>query len=156
MRLSETFLPQHIIVDLKATTKEGVFEELVEHFCNVTNRRDRHDEILDALRAREVRMTTGVYAGIAIPHGKTAAVDKSYGILGISHSGISYESLDGAPVYLVFMELAPPVADAEHHLHLLKRIAELLRKPEFVKEIESARDTQSVCEILKRFEELSA
>jgi PTS system fructose-specific IIC component/PTS system nitrogen regulatory IIA component len=151
MFLSQVFLPQFIKVDLEAEDKEEVFEELVDHFCTVTHNGGRED-ILAALREREAKMSTGVHPGIAIPHGKTEAVDRSYGVLGISSDGIDYDSLDEKPVHIIFMELAPPV-ESEKHLHLLKRVAEILRNPLFYDEVLKQKTPAGVYEVLKKYED---
>ncbi|MDR0540417.1 MAG: PTS sugar transporter subunit IIA [Spirochaetaceae bacterium] len=151
MLLSEVFMPEFIKLDLKSGEKDEVFEELVDHFCKATKLPVR-DAVLAALKEREAKMSTGIQNGIAIPHGKSAAVDKMYGVLGISKKGIQYDSLDGNPVYLVLMIIAPPV-EAERHLHLLQRMAELLRSPSFYKDVTAAENKESVFSIIKRYEE---
>jgi PTS system fructose-specific IIC component/PTS system nitrogen regulatory IIA component len=151
MFLSDVFLPEFIISTLDADDKDEVFEEMVSHFCTIT-KSDKREEILAALHERESKMSTGVHPGIAIPHGKTAAVDRSYGVMGISRKGIDYDALNGGPVYLVFMELAPPVA-AEKHLHLLRRIAELLRNQHFYNDCLAAKSAKDVYEVLKKYED---
>ena len=151
MFLSDVFLPEFIIPDLVSEEKDEVFEEMVSHFCTVT-KSDKREDILAALREREAKMSTGVHPVISIPHGKTAAVDRSYGVMGISRAGVDYDSLDGNPVHLVFMELAPPVG-AEKHLHLLRRIAELLRNKEFYDDCLATKDAKEVYEVLKRYED---
>jgi PTS system fructose-specific IIC component/PTS system nitrogen regulatory IIA component len=151
MFLSDVFLPEFIIPELEAEDKDEVFEEMVGRFCTVT-KSDKREEILAALREREAKMSTGVHPGIAIPHGKTVAVDRSYGVMGISRWGIDYDALDGKPVYLVFMELAPPV-EAEKHLHLLRRIAELLRNKDFYHDCLAANGPKEVYEVLKKYED---
>ncbi|MDR2097864.1 MAG: PTS sugar transporter subunit IIA, partial [Spirochaetaceae bacterium] len=70
MLLTEVFTPEFIKCDLKGSTKYEVFEEMVDHFCLVTQKNLKED-VLAALREREARMSTGVQHGIAIPHGKT-------------------------------------------------------------------------------------
>jgi PTS system fructose-specific IIC component/PTS system nitrogen regulatory IIA component len=152
MFLSEVFLPEFIISDLEAEDKDEVFEEMVSHFCTVT-KSGKREEILAALHERESKMSTGVHPGIAIPHGKTTAVNRSYGVMGISRKGIDYDALNGEPVYLVFMELAPPV-EAERHLHLLRRIAELLRNRDFYNDCIAAKGTKDVFEVLKKYEDV--
>jgi PTS system fructose-specific IIC component/PTS system nitrogen regulatory IIA component len=154
MLLSEVYLPQFIKVDLQAEDKEEVFEELVDHFCNVTNSGAR-EEILTSLRERESKMSTGIEHGIAIPHGKTGAVDNIYGVLGVSKNGVEYNSLDGKPVYLVMMILAPPV-EAEKHLHLLQRMAEVLRNPDFYRDVMSANDSEAIYAVIKKYEDVHA
>jgi PTS system fructose-specific IIC component/PTS system nitrogen regulatory IIA component len=150
MLLSEVFLPEFIKCDLEGTNKEEVFEEMVDQFCKASKKNVRED-ILRALKEREARMSTGVQHGIAIPHSKTTAIDGVYGVLGISKKGVDYDALDGKPVCLILMLLAPPV-DAENHLHLLQRMAGLLRCPSFYTDIVSAPDEDAVFEMLKRYE----
>ncbi|MDR2467990.1 MAG: PTS sugar transporter subunit IIA [Spirochaetaceae bacterium] len=154
MLLSEVFLPEFIIDDLQADDKEEVFEEMVDHFCRVTKLNVR-EEVLAALREREAKMSTGIQNGIAIPHGKSAAVKNVFGVLGISKKGIDYDSLDGKPVHLVLMLLAPPV-EAEHHLHLLQRMANFLRNPQFYQDVTGARTAQEISVILTKYEDSEA
>jgi PTS system fructose-specific IIC component/PTS system nitrogen regulatory IIA component len=153
MLLYEVFSPEFIQVDLQAEDKDEVFEELVDRFCYVI-KSDAREEILQALREREMKMSTGIQKGIAIPHGKTIAVDKVYGMLGISRKGIDYEALDGNPVYLLFMILGP-VGDSEKHLRVLQRMAELLANPQFFTDLVSQKDPQGVYRVLKKYEDIS-
>jgi PTS system fructose-specific IIC component/PTS system nitrogen regulatory IIA component len=137
---------------LEAEDKDECFEELVDHFCQVSNINAR-EEILQAIRERESKMSTGIQKGIAIPHGRTSAVDRVYGILGVSRKGIEYEALDGNLVYLLFMVLAP-MKDSEKHLRVLQSLAELLTNPQFFTDLASQKDAQGVNGILKKYEDL--
>jgi PTS system fructose-specific IIC component/PTS system nitrogen regulatory IIA component len=150
--LHETFPPDFIKVDLEAEDKEEAFEELVDFFCQSAHI-DSRSEILAAIKDREAKMSTGIKKGIAIPHGKTNAVDHVYGVLGISKKGIDYDALDGEPVYLLFLMLAPP-KDSEIHLRLLKRLAELLDNPQFYTELVVQKDPQAAYGIIKKYEEV--
>jgi PTS system fructose-specific IIC component/PTS system nitrogen regulatory IIA component len=152
MFLYEVFRPEFIKVDVEARDKDEVFEELVDHFCQVVKSNAR-EEILDALRRREAKMSTGIQKGIAIPHGKTNAVENVEGVLGISRQGVDYDALDGQPVYLFFMVLAPG-EDSEKHLRILKRLAELLENPQFYTELQSQRDPQGAHRIIKKYEDV--
>ncbi|OHE59077.1 MAG: PTS sugar transporter subunit IIA, partial [Treponema sp. GWA1_62_8] len=135
MLLHETFPASLIKVPLEAEDKDEAFEELVALFCQATGNPAR-DEILAAVKDREAKMSTGIKKGIAIPHGKTNAVDRVYGVLGVSKKGVDYDALDGEPVYLLFLMLAPQ-KDSEKHLRLLKRLAELLDNPAFYTDLVS-------------------
>ncbi len=152
MLLHETFSVDFIKVGLEAEDKDEVFEELVDLYCRSSGSRSS-DEILTALREREAKMSTGIKKGIALPHGKTNAVDSVRGVLGISKKGIDYDALDGEPVYLVFMLLAPQ-KDSENHLRLLKRLAELLDNPRFYTDLVAQRDARSANEIIRKYEEV--
>jgi PTS system fructose-specific IIC component/PTS system nitrogen regulatory IIA component len=153
MFLHELFSPEFIQVDLQAEDKEEVFEELVDRFCQVI-KSDAREEILAALKEREMKMSTGIQKGIAIPHGKTTAVDKVYGMLGISRKGIDYEALDGNPVHVLFMILGP-MGDSEKHLRVLQRMAELLANPQFFTDLAAQKDAQGAYAILKKYEDIS-
>jgi PTS system fructose-specific IIC component/PTS system nitrogen regulatory IIA component len=152
MFLHEVFPAKCIKIDLEAEDKEEAFEEMVDHFCQAT-RNNARKEILDALREREAKMSTGIHKGIAVPHGKTNVVDDVYGVLGISRKGIDYDALDGEPVYLLFMILAPQ-KDSEKHLRLLKRLAELLENPQFYMDLLSQKDPQGVYSAICKYEDL--
>jgi PTS system fructose-specific IIC component/PTS system nitrogen regulatory IIA component len=152
MLLHETFPVGLIKVGLEAEDKDEVFEELVDLFCRSTGNSAR-EEILTAVRDREAKMSTGIKKGIALPHGKTNAVDQVYGILGISKKGIDYDALDGEPVHLLFMMLAPQ-KDSEKHLRLLKRLAELLDNPAFYDEVIAQKDANSVNNVIRKYEDV--
>ena len=152
MFLYELFSPEFIQVDLQAEDKEEVFEELVDRFCQVI-KSDARDEMLEALKDREMKMSTGIQKGIAIPHGKTNAVDRVYGMLGISRRGIDYEALDGNPVHLLFMVLGPS-GDSEKHLRVLQRLAELLVNPQFFTDLAAQKDAQSAYGVIKKYEDI--
>jgi len=152
MLLHETFPANFIKVGLEAEDKDEAFEELVDLFCRASGNQSR-EEILTALRDREAKMSTGIKKGIAIPHGKTNAVDSVYGVLGISRKGVDYDALDGEPVFLLFMLLAPQ-KDSEKHLRLLKRLAELLDNPSFYTDLLSQKDSQSANNLIRKYEDV--
>jgi PTS system fructose-specific IIC component/PTS system nitrogen regulatory IIA component len=61
--------------------------------------------------------------------------------------------LDGEPVYLLFMLLAPQ-KDSEKHLRLLKRLAELLDNPAFYDDIIVQKDSHSVNNVIRKYEDV--
>jgi PTS system fructose-specific IIC component/PTS system nitrogen regulatory IIA component len=146
------FPPKQIKIGLEADDKDEVFEEMTDLFCQVENSNVRQ-EILDAIHKRELKMSTGIHKGIAVPHGQTNAVQDMHGILGISRKGIDYDALDGQPVYILFMFLSPQ-KDAELHLRLLKRLAGLLDNPQFYADLIAQTDSQGVHGVIKKYEEM--
>jgi PTS system fructose-specific IIC component/PTS system nitrogen regulatory IIA component len=152
MFLYEIFPPELIKIGLESEDKDEVFEELVDQFCQA-EKSDARDEILEALKEREAKMSTGIHKGIAIPHGKSNAVESVKGVLGISKKGIDYDALDGQPVYLLFMMLAPQ-KDSEKHLRMLKRLAGLLDNPQFYTELVAQNDPQSAHAVIKKYEDM--
>jgi PTS system fructose-specific IIC component/PTS system nitrogen regulatory IIA component len=152
MALSDLFLPEFIKIGLEAEDKDEAFEELADVYCQAS-RANLREDILEAVRERERKMSTGIQKGIAIPHGKTSAVDKVCGVLGISKRGIDYDALDGEPVYLLFMILAPQT-ETEKHLRILKRLAEMLQNPQFFTDLASQTDAASANAIIKKYENI--
>jgi PTS system fructose-specific IIC component/PTS system nitrogen regulatory IIA component len=152
MFLNEIYRPEFIKTGLEAEDKDEAFEELVDQFCHAAKINAR-EEILEAIRDRESKMSTGIRQGIAIPHGKTPAVDQLYGVLGISKTGVDYDALDGKPVHLLFLILAPE-KDTEKHLKVLKRLAELLDNPQFYTDLVVQTTAQDAHGIIKKYEDI--
>jgi PTS system fructose-specific IIC component/PTS system nitrogen regulatory IIA component len=152
MFLYEVFSPEFIKISLESGDKDEVFEEMVNHLCQA-GKNNAGKEILTALREREAKMSTGIQKGIAIPHGTCGAVGNVSGVLGISRKGIDYDSLDGEPVFLLFMIIAPP-RDTEKHLRVLKRLAELLENPQFCIELQSQKDPLGAHKVIRKYEDI--
>lgn len=152
MVLGSIFSPDLITVDLEGEEKEEVFEELVELFVS----RDRslsRTAILSAVRAREAKLSTGIKAGVAIPHAQIDGIDDVRAVVGISRSGIDYDALDGKPVHLVFMVLST-CTDCSLHLRVLKRLAVLLQKPDFISEILEQKTPENVYKTICKYEDV--
>jgi mannitol/fructose-specific phosphotransferase system IIA component (Ntr-type) len=154
MILSELFTPGRIKVRLEAEDKPEVFEELVDLLVNAYHL-DIRDQILDAIRRREEKMSTGIKKGIAIPHAKTTGVKGVLGVLGVSSSGIDYDSLDGEPVHVLFLLVSAEDA-AGLHLRVLKNIALLVENPDFCASIQKAGDSDSAHQTILKYEEILA
>lgn len=152
MFLYEAFPPELIKIGLESEDKDEVFEEMVDLYCQVREF-DARGKILEALKERESKMSTGIQKGIAVPHGRTDTLESVHGILGISRKGIDYDALDGQPVYIIFMLLAPQ-SDSEMHLRLLKRLAGLLDNPQFYTDLVAQNDVQSVNRVIKKYEDI--
>jgi PTS system fructose-specific IIC component/PTS system nitrogen regulatory IIA component len=152
MFLYEAFPPELIKIGLESEDKDEVFEEMVDLLCRV-KKIERREEMLEALWERESKMSTGIMKGIAIPHGKIASLGEILGVMGISKKGIEYDALDGNPVHILFMLLIPE-ADAEDHLRLLKRLAELLADHRFFDELFAQDNPQNAYGIIKKFEDI--
>jgi len=148
--LQEIFTPARIHCSLEAEDKSELFEELVD-FLSVQYDLDNREEILEAIRRREEKMSTGIKKGIAIPHAKTPFTRGVIGVVGISKAGIDYESLDGQPAHLFFL-LVSSEEDAAAHLAVLKKIALLIENPSFFEEMLSAGDGEMANDVIRRYE----
>lgn len=151
MILGQVFSPRAVNVSLESDDKEEVFEEIVEGFVSEYPGLSRSD-VLSALLEREKKLSTGIGNGVAVPHGVCGGFSGVKGFIGISRKGIDFDSLDNAPVRLVFMMISGP-DDCEYHLQVIKRLAEVLKEPSFVESILSRTTPQDVYDTLVRLEE---
>lgn len=146
------FLDRRLIkVGLTAKDKEGALKELVDVLAEVKDVGDRK-AIAKALLERESLGSTGIGQGIAIPHGKTDRVKELVAVLGVSRKGVNFEALDGEPVYIFFLLVAPKET-AGPHLKALAQISRLLRDSYFCELIKRCQTPDEIFELIKREEE---
>jgi len=145
MPLSDLVTRDAVISSLKATAKKQVLQELSEKAAEITGLPAR--EIFDSLLQRERLGSTGVGNGIAIPHGKLARVPRLIGIFARLERPIDFEALDGAPVDLIFLLLAPETSGADH-LKALAKVARVLRDPAVVAKLRATRDADALHAVL--------
>ena len=106
-----------------------------------------HRIIFETLLKREKLGSTGIGQGIAIPHGKVAVHHRVYGLFARLSTPVDFDSVDGQPVDLVFVLLAPEHAGADH-LKALARISRLLRDPAVVAKLRGTEDAEGLYAIL--------
>ncbi|WP_439741187.1 PTS fructose transporter subunit IIABC [Bacillus pseudomycoides] len=148
MKITELLKRDTVIMDLTASAKEAVIDELVEKL-EKAGRLNSQEEFKEAILQREMQSTTGIGEGIAIPHAKTKAVKQPAICFGRSVSGVNYESLDGQPAHLFFMIAASEGAN-NTHLETLSRLSTLLMDEGFRKQLLEAKSEE---ELLHLFDE---
>ena len=125
IELASYFDESLFVPTLQARTKDSVLEELVN--CFATSGIVRSSAIvLEMIHRREQLGSTGIGHGIAIPHGRTTAAPRLMIAFGYSKKGIAWGSMDGEPVHLVFMVVAPPQEQDNKYLPVLGRLVEVL------------------------------
>jgi PTS system nitrogen regulatory IIA component len=145
MPLSDLVSAQAIIPALRANSKKQVLQELAARASELSGVPER--EIFDTLLQRERLGSTGVGNGIAIPHGKLGSFKQLFGLFARLERPIDFEALDGEPVDLVFVLLAPESAGADH-LKALARIARMLRDPAIAQNLRNSRDEAALYAVL--------
>ncbi len=150
MQLSDILKISSVSIDLKAKDKKSVLKELVGLIKNIDGVSER--KIMKVLIDRENLGSTGIGQGIAIPHGKIDGLNKIYAAFGISKTGVDFNALDGEPVYIFFLLLAPQKA-AGPHLKALARISKILRDPSFCDILRKADDVKTAYNLLIKEDE---
>ena len=129
MKIQDLLNKKVMLLDLQATTKEAVIDEMINSLVDngvVTD----FDVFKAGIMAREAQTSTGLGDGIAMPHSKNAAVKEATVLFAKSNRGVDYESLDGQPTDLFFMIAAPEGAN-DTHLAALAELSKYLMQDGF-------------------------
>jgi mannitol/fructose-specific phosphotransferase system IIA component (Ntr-type) len=127
MRLRDFLEPEAIDLELRGATRDAVFEELV----GLLRLGEKQAQtVVRQLLRREVLGSTGFGQGVAIPHCRTLAVSRLRLAFGRHAAGIPMEAMDGRPVKIFFLIVAPPMEVSNQYLPVLGRIAQFVREPD--------------------------
>ena len=149
MKFSDFVQTKSIKPELAATDKEGVIRELVGGLVE-TGQLDSSEQesIIEAILNREELGSTGIGRGIAVPHTKHPSVGQPIGTVGVSTTGVDFQSLDGEPVFLFFMLISPPEQRNEH-VKALGNIAKQLNDETFCRFLKQSKTADDIRQILE-------
>lgn len=156
MRLCNFIARDAIIPSLSApatgdvrAVKEAVVREMVGALHAAGHFRATDvDEIVKAVLRREDLGTTGIGRHIAIPHSRHAAVDRLIGTVALSRGGLTFDSLDGEPVY-VFVLLVSPQDRPGDHLRALEAVVRTMRNDDFVRQLRGCQTREDIWALLE-------
>jgi len=142
------FSYKHCLPTLIGETKDEVITELIQSFVasGAVSETDALDLSVEVL-AREEEATTGIGKGVAMPHARTSRVVKETLIaVGVHHEGVDFDSLDGAPVHVVFLIAA---SDPQEYLRVAGRIAKVGRDNVEMKALPAQKTPKAMCSFLE-------
>ena len=145
MDIRSLLMKDIMIMDLKATTKSEVIDEMVHNYYEHGIIDDENLYKKDIIK-REEEGSTGMGDGIAIPHAHDAAVKKPAVQFARSVAGVDYDSMDGQPAHLFFMIAAPEGGD-NTHLQALAALSQVLMNPDVVTALKAADTPDKVQDI---------
>jgi len=145
MELGDLITPEAVIPTLAARYKKQVLQDLAERAAALTklNAADLYEILLQ----RERLGSTAMGRGIAIPHGRITGIQRTASVFARLQPAIDFDALDGEPVDLVFLLLAPEHAGADH-LKALARVSRVLRAPQTLEMLRAAHDRATLYAIL--------
>ena len=118
---------ESIILELKASNKEGILRELAA-LAAVACGRFTEEILYHVLLEREAVGSTGVGNGVALPHGKIDGLGDILLCFGRSRAGLNFDAIDNRPVHL-FVLLLSPAAKAAEYLQALAWVSKMLKQP---------------------------
>src|SRR2546427_11468573 len=145
MTITDLVAPEAVLPALKVNSKKQALQELAARAASLTGQNER--VIFEVLLQREKLGTTAVGYGVAIPHGKLPKLNNLFGLFARLERPIDFEALDGQPVDLVFLLLAPEGAGADH-LKALARVARLLRDEEGARKLRNSNNAEALYAVL--------
>ena len=110
--------------------------------------------LLDAILNREKQGSTGLGNGIAIPHARTDGVRDVAVALGVSASGMDFDSADGKPCHLIFL-IAAPLHESTRYLEALAAVASLGERASLVAQLKSVRSVDDALAFFKSYRKQS-
>jgi PTS system nitrogen regulatory IIA component len=141
MTIEQFLQPANVVVDLRASDKKAVLQELAGRAAS-----ELHGDtqaLLQALHEREALGSTGMGDGIAIPHIRLDGIDRPFGILVRLKRPIEFAAVDGRPVDVLFLLVLPREAKGGGQLNALACVARRLRDEATVKAIRQASDAEA-------------
>lgn len=135
-----------LIPNLPATSKKQAFQAIAEQVSMIC--RSDEDDLLTALLDRERIGSTGIGDGVAIPHIKMAKATRMYGVLAHLEHPVDYDAIDGQPVDIIFMLIAPTESKTTQHLKMLAFISRFLRDEGNRIAIRAAKDQAALAAVI--------
>ncbi|CYV74421.1 PTS fructose transporter subunit IIABC [Streptococcus suis] len=145
MKIQDVLRKDVMLLDLQATSKEAVIDEMIASLVEKGYVTD-FDVFKTGIMNREAQTTTGLGDGIAMPHAKNAAVKEATVLFAKSNKGVDYASLDGQPTDLFFMIAAPEGAN-DTHLAALAELSKYLMKPGFADKLRGVSSPEEVISV---------
>jgi len=149
--ISRVLQEKRILLDLQGTDAESVLRELASPALFNTVLLDIND-LQQRILTREKLLSTGVGKGIAVPHPRDPMPTlrgPAVAVFGRSEAGIEFGAIDGKPVHLFYMLCCQ---NTELHLHLMGRLARLLRKDEFIEGCMNSQVPEDITRLLLEHE----
>ena len=149
--IGSVLIPERICI-LDCDDKENALRQLIELLATAPEVKNS-DELARGIFYREQLMSTGIGLGIAVPHVRLESVEKPAMAVGVSVKGIKdYESLDDAPVHLIFM-IAAGKNQHRQYLRLLSAVSSRLKEARVRRLLMNAQDNKAFYNILTNSEE---
>jgi mannitol/fructose-specific phosphotransferase system IIA component (Ntr-type) len=151
MKLCDLLTDSVIAVKLRAEDKGNLLVGLVDLATNGERVKDKQ-EALSAVEERERIMTTAIGYGVAIPHGKTSAVDELVAAFAVLDEGIEFGALDGQEIRLAFLLLGPKEPSGPH-IRMLSRISRLMSREELRSKLLATETPEEVRDLFREAEQ---
>jgi PTS system nitrogen regulatory IIA component len=147
--LLDLITPERVLPSFAASDKSALIAALADRIATLAGL-DANAVAL-ALAERERLSSTGVGAGIAIPHAQVAGLSRTIGMLARLDNPVEFAADDEVGVDLVVVILAPEGAVSDQ-LKALARVARVLRQRATSERLRQVRDAEAMHGVLAEAE----
>jgi fructose-specific phosphotransferase system IIA component len=151
MTIAESLKNGRVLISLSGGNKAEILRRMIEVLAQQSVISDPEKVLKDFLD-REAKGSTGIGNGIAIPHVRSDQVSGLEYVFANSDQGIDFESLDGEPVHILFLMIAPA---GSHGIHIkaLARVSRILNDETLRLRLRRAADPEDVLQLIADREE---
>ncbi len=146
------YITENTITLLKTSEKFETIHALVEKAASL-NFLARANTFEKAVIERENMISTGIGAGVAIPHAPAAKIDNYFIITGISQIPIAWNAIDGQPVRLIFLIGIPhhifgQTEPTKRYLQIIARLMKMIKNEDRYRKLVTASSAEEACKIM--------
>jgi PTS system nitrogen regulatory IIA component len=145
MKISDFLVPSQVMIDVKASDKERLLEQLSMEAADVAGL--PADEVAREIAKREELGSTGVGNGVALPHARLTSLKAPFALFARLRHGIDFDAIDGEPVDIVVLLLIPESGDSAKG-NALACVARALRDTETLRKVRSAPDREALYRVI--------
>ncbi|MGI6229605.1 MAG: PTS sugar transporter subunit IIA [Tractidigestivibacter sp.] len=146
----DTFITKdNVLLHQRASSRDEALHTISELAVKLGVAKDV-DSVYQGFLAREGIDQTGMGDGFAIPHCKTAAIEKASLVVFKNETPLQWPSLDGKPVDIAMALLVPEAEAGTTHLRLLAKAATLLMDDGFKKLLREGDDASAIADAINQ------
>jgi len=147
MKLTDIIKKYGSLYEIKAKDKNGFFAEISKTLAYKSDSLD-WKEVEKILRERERIDSTALAPGVALPHGKSAHLEKPICCFARSREGIDFGAADGRPTHIFFTMLTP-LTNNGNYLPTLAEVSMILSNPDLRRSLLQADNKEDVLDTIK-------
>jgi PTS system nitrogen regulatory IIA component len=144
MKIKEFLAEAEVAIDQPAVNKSGLLKDLAARAAAAL-------KLPPAAVAREIEKrdelgSTGIGAGVSIPHARFRELKRPFGLLVRLKQPIDFAAIDGEPVDLVFLLMLPALRQLDQ-LNALATVARKLRDREVLRRLRCAHSASELYQV---------
>lgn len=142
------YMDLRLVALMDASTRDEALNLLVDKIAATGKLHEGRDSFFQAILEREKIVSTGIGMGVAIPHAKLPGYQEFFIAIGILQKPVDWNSLDHAPVRLIFMIGGPDDKQTEY-LQILSNLTKMIKNEEKRKKLLTLQDPKAIIELFK-------